>query len=325
MNLKFIIILLAVIVTYLLKEFLLILFISFLLTTALLPLVQWFKQKKIPRILSSVLLVALLLVVPLGIAASLGSVVFREGQALVGSVPDLTRQLEGRLGFDIAGAVQERATNHSRQIINNVFQATGSVFSAALAFVVALVVTIYWLVYYDQARNGLIHFLAANKKQERFIAETYDVIEHRIGSWVKGQLLVSLAVGLLTWVTLLLIGVPYAGVLATVAAILEFIPTLGPIIAAIPALLIALTVNPQLFIVTLIAYIVIQQFESYVISPRLIGHATKMNPFAILLAILAGAHLLGIIGALIAVPATIIAYELYLIYRKSNARLELNN
>lgn len=321
MNARILLWLLAALLIYMLRDFLLILFVAFLLTTGLLPVVQWLKQKKIPRSLSSIILIAGFLILPLALIARLGPVLYNEGRSLADNAPQLLDQLETRLGIDFAQEVQERVQNNSGQLLDNIFSLTGSLFSLLAVFILTLVIAIYWIVYYNRIKEGAVQLLPLDKNSEKFVRNTYAAVERRLGSWVKGQALISLAVGLLTWVVLLILGVPYAGVLAAIAAILELVPTLGPLLASIPALLIALTISPRLFALVAVAYIIIQQIENYLIAPRVLGQAVHMNPFAILLSIVAGTYLFGLIGALIAVPAVITLEEIYNAWRKRSGYL----
>ena len=318
MDYKWLLILVLGAAIYLLWDVLVIMFIAFLLTAALLPIVRWLKIRKVPRVVSAVLLVIGLFVIPLILLASVGPTIIEQGKELSINTPQLVEQLETRLDMDLSQEIQDRFTNNSGQLAAGIFSVTSSVLKLVASLILVLVITVYWLIYYDSANAAIIKLLATSKRRERQITKTITSLENRLGSWVKAQILISLAVGLLTWLVLALIGVPYAGVLAVIAGLLEIIPTLGPILAAIPALLIALTVSPQLFITVLIAYVAIQQFESYVIAPRLLGQTVKLNPFVILLSLIIGTKLLGITGALIAVPVTLTAHELFLAYRRSS-------
>ncbi len=317
MNVRILIIIAILGLVYMLREFLLIMFVAFLLTTGLLPIVRWLKRKKIPRSLSAFILVATILIAPVALMASVGPALIDQGASFIQNIPSLTQQLEDRYNVDLVQETQSRIEDNSEQIISNAFALTGSFVEAFLGFIIVLVVTVYWLIFYVPTKKAIISFLGgSDRKRQKFASEAYENVETRLGRWIKGQLLISVAVGLLTWVVLLILGIPYAGLLAAIAAVLEIIPTLGPILAAVPALLIAITISPQTFIIVLIAYVVIQQVESYLIAPRLMGQAVHMSPFAILIALLAGTSLLGILGALLAVPVTLTLQEIYRAYKK---------
>jgi predicted PurR-regulated permease PerM len=126
----------------------------------------------------------------------------------------------------------------------------------------------------------------------------------RLGGWVSGQLLLCVIIGFMSWVGLVLIGVPYAVVLALIAGIMEAVPNIGPIIAAVPAIIVAALYSPWQAVLVLILYLVIQQLENYVIVPRVMSKAVELHPLAVLLALMVGGELMGVLGAVLDVPVT---------------------
>jgi predicted PurR-regulated permease PerM len=126
----------------------------------------------------------------------------------------------------------------------------------------------------------------------------------RLGGWVSGQLLLCVIIGFMSWVGLVLIGVPYAVVLALIAGIMEAVPNIGPIIAAVPAIIVAALYSPWQAVLVLVLYLVIQQLENYVIVPRVMSKAVELHPLAVLLALMVGGELMGVLGAVLAVPVT---------------------
>ena len=126
----------------------------------------------------------------------------------------------------------------------------------------------------------------------------------RLGGWVSGQILLCVIIGTISWIGLTLIGVPYAVVLALVAGVMEAVPNVGPIIAAVPAVIIAALYSPWQALLVAILYIVIQQLENYIIVPKVMSRAVELHPLAVLLALMVGGELLGVLGAVLAVPVT---------------------
>jgi predicted PurR-regulated permease PerM len=314
MNQKYLVILIAGLAVYFLNSLLIMLFISFLLTAAYLPVVRWLKSKNIPRSVSSAILVIALLVIPAALLVNLSPIIVEQGSSFIQEIPESIEVVEQRFGISISQEFQGYFTDNGEQLLTDFLSITGTIFTFFASTIIILVLTIYWLIYYEEIKSGLVKIFSTDKKRQKRAEKVMTAVETRLGTWVKAQLLISAVVGLMTWIVLSIIGLPYAGVLAIVAALLEIIPSLGPILAAIPALLLAVTISPTMFIVILITYIAIQQIESYVIGPRLLSHTLKLNPFVILLSLITGAHLLGIVGALIAVPAVLTGNELYRAY-----------
>jgi predicted PurR-regulated permease PerM len=280
----------------------------------MLPLVKWLKDRHVPTFISSVVLVVAVLIVPILVIFGIVGPVVEQGRELSRVFPELIEDVEGRFSVNVSQEIESRAEMYGEQILGSLLIITGSVFQLIVNLILILVMTVYWLIYFESFKNGVLKLFSLNKKKEKIFKNTFVSIEERLSQWAKGQLFLSVSVGVLTWVILVALGIPYALLLAALAALLEIIPTLGPILAAVPALIIAITISLQMFIVILIAYVVIQQIESYIIAPRLLGNTVRLNPFVILVAIIVGAHLLGIIGALIAVPVVLIGQEIYKSY-----------
>jgi predicted PurR-regulated permease PerM len=134
------------------------------------------------------------------------------------------------------------------------------------------------------------------------VRRTLPEISKAVSAYVLGQLILSTSFGIFTFIVLTLVGVEQALFLALLAAFMDAIPMIGVILATIPAVLLALTVSVPAAIIVFVAYIVYQQIENYVISPRVFGDRLKLSPFAILMAVLIGAELLGVLGVLMALP-----------------------
>ena len=131
-------------------------------------------------------------------------------------------------------------------------------------------------------------------------------IEEKLGGWFRGQFFLSLVIGTLSYIGLLILGVPYALPLAVVAGVMEVVPVIGPIISAIPSILIALTISPLLGLAVAVMYFVIQQLENHLIVPQVMKRAVGINPLFVILAIAVGSRLLGFAGALLAVPIAVV-------------------
>ena len=123
---------------------------------------------------------------------------------------------------------------------------------------------------------------------------------------MQGQLILSLLVGILSYIGLTIFNIPYALPLAMIAGIMEVVPVIGPIISALPAVFLAFTISPFLSIVVAIMYLVIQQLENHLIVPQVMRRAVGLNPLIVILAIAIGSRLLGISGALLAVPMAVV-------------------
>jgi predicted PurR-regulated permease PerM len=206
--------------------------------------------------------------------------------------------------FDIAGQLSGLVSRlfgvFSQALL--VFQYVLNLVSGLLDVLMILLLALY--ITTDGPRIGryLLAFLPADRHEQASRVTARIFI--RLGGWVSGQLILCVIIGSMSWLGLTVIGVPYAAVLALIAGIMEAVPNIGPIIAAVPAVLIASLYSPWQALLVGILYLVIQQLENYVIVPRVMSRAVELHPLAVLLALMVGGELMGVLGAVLAVPVT---------------------
>ena len=197
--------------------------------------------------------------------------------------------------------VGESIENATSSTISKIFNILGGFLSAVLI----LVISFYFIV----EEKGIEKFVKTVIPYD-FRSQAMRIIkkvESKLGKWFVGQLVLGLIVGLLSYIGLTILGVPYALVLAIIAGSMELIPYIGPTLASIPAILIAFTVSPFLALLTFVLYFLIQQFENYLIVPKVMEKSVGLHPVIIIIAMLVGGQLAGIIGVILAIPVTTIA------------------
>ncbi len=148
--------------------------------------------------------------------------------------------------------------------------------------------------------------LSLGEEKGKNVSRILSLIEERLGKWSRGEFILMLAVGIGMYLGLLAIGIPYALPLAVLAGILEIVPTLGPIVAAIPAVLIGLGISPLAGIGAAVVAFLVQQLENYILVPKIMQKSAGISPLVVLLSIAIGAKLMGITGIIVAVPTVII-------------------
>jgi predicted PurR-regulated permease PerM len=151
--------------------------------------------------------------------------------------------------------------------------------------------------------NGFWKFLLP-QKYENYAINLTKKIQKKMGSWLIGQLTIAFLVFILEFVILYLLGVPYALLIAMLGGFLNLIPFIGPFMAFIPTVLVALLVSPITAVLVGVLYVVIQQIESYVFVPLIMKRAIGLDPVVIIIALIVGASLFGFLGMLIAIPFT---------------------
>jgi predicted PurR-regulated permease PerM len=174
------------------------------------------------------------------------------------------------------------------------------VLSGALSLVLVLLITLYFVVDGLRIREYLLGFLLPAQRAR--VRAATDRMGQRMGGWLLGQLALSATVGLVSFVGLSVLGIKGALLLAVIAAIGEVIPIVGPIAAAVPAVLVAATYSPVQAVLTLVLYVLIQQLENNLLVPKIMERAVALHPMAVVLSLLVGGELLGILGAIVSVP-----------------------
>ncbi len=300
-------------VALLLKDIIITIFIAFILTAAIEPLAIHLKRFRVPQVIS--LFFAYVAIAGLFVALffMLAPPLITQVDALVRNLPTYTAQaIDALVGQGIdedqinqsMQAATDFLTDRAEILSGSVLQIGLGLVSGLFALITVIVVSFYILIEKARLYEGLS--LTIGQTRYQTIKPIIEKIENRLGSWVRGQLLLGLIIGLITWIGLSLLQIPYALPLAIIAGILELVPLIGPIIAAIPAIVVALTISPAVAIATSIFYVVVQQLESNLIVPKVMQKAVGLNPFFVLVAILAGAALMGIMGALLAIPVAVV-------------------
>jgi len=298
-----------------------VLFFAIMLGTVIRPIVGWLNKRGVHRIVG-VLLVYLLL---FALIVSFGLLVFpsivEQGTTIVAAVPGyyqnllqwmtdspnpLLIQLRPFLPAALP-ALTSTMEQTGQQVLIIAGQAAGYITGAAKAVflgTVILLLAFHWTLAGPRTIQSLLQLIPKNRRES--IGEMISAIEAKVGYYIAGQGVLCLVIGSLSLITYLLIGLPNALVLALVAGVLEAVPLIGPLLGAIPAGVIALSIDPSKLIWVVVATLVIQQTESIFLVPRVMRKAVGVNPFVSLLAIFAFSSLFGVAGALMAIPTAAI-------------------
>lgn len=279
--------------------------------TTLGPQVDALARYRVPRILSGLLAYTL---IALLIAAFLAYAI----PELASEVRQLADQLETfeqdyqRLAevtplppWEEARPLLEERLN---MLVGEAASYAGTAASVVVYTLTVFVVGLFWTVSRAPATDLALSLL--NVRHRALAERTFLLMGSRLRHYLLAELAGMAAIGLITYVGLTLLGMPYAFVLAAIAFGLEILPILGPWLAYVPALLIALTEGWQTTILVSALYLALQQFESYVIVPIFHRHGTGMPELLVLISVLTGGALMGILGALVALPLAVITHTL---------------
>lgn len=288
---------------WLLARPLTLLFAAIVIGQALAPIVDRLTRRWLPRV-AAILVVYAVLLSLLGV---LGWLVVPglvgQGQALIANAPELLDDLQSQWerlnpggGEQITQTLQGQVAGFSGQIVRLPLTIASSVTEILLV----LIMSAYWLVAAPRL-HGFVVALVPEDQRDRVVAVLQEAGQ-TMGGYVRGTAINAVLVGGVTYTGLRLIGVDYPWVLALVAALGELIPIAGPILAAIPAIGVALFDSPQTAVIVLVFYIVIQQLESNVLMPLVMHNQADVPPLLALVAILAGGSIGGLLGAVVAIP-----------------------
>ena len=259
-------------------------------------------------------LLCAVLVVVLLIGASawtFGAEVMRQAEALRALIPAAWAAVMARLdALGVGEPVRQwtASLGAGDGVIGHIGAIARSIGSGIADTLLVIVGGIYLAAQPDLYRTGLLKLVPARGRE--LAAEALDASGRALHLWLLGRLVSMAAVGVLTWLGLILIGVPSALTLALLAALLEFVPFIGPIVAALPAVLLAFAAGPDKALWTALLFVAIQQLEGNVIEPLVQQRAVDLPPALLLFAVVAGGLVFGVVGILFAAPLTVVLYVL---------------
>jgi predicted PurR-regulated permease PerM len=228
-----------------------------------------------------------------------------------GPVGDLVKkyELEQKIRENQA-KIQQAVTDFGKNGLDIVQR----VFSTIVAALTVMVLTILILVEGPSLSSGVLSLIPDEKQRVRAQRVAVDA-SRAVSGYVFGNLLISLIAGTAIWIVLLILGVPYAATLGLFVAFADLIPLVGATLGAVPTVLFAFLHSVPAGIITLIFFILYQQFENHVLQVTIMSRTVKLNPLAVLVSVLIGVELFGFLGALLAIPAAgivqVVARDLY--------------
>lgn len=315
---------------YLARHVLLLIYVSALFAIGFNPIVRMLEQQRllkergrIPRWLAILLLYVVILGSLTGIGMLIVPALVEQARALWNAAPEMFDRAQaylirmGVLGerITLREAVERAEGATAGDAVGTVLTAVIGIFGGIFGVVTVLILTFYFLIEAEGLRNVFIRlFPRARRKQ---IAAASSEATGKISAWLNGQLLLAATIGTTAAVGLWLLGVPYFYVLALIAGVGEMIPIVGPLLAAIPGIAVALSISPQKALLVAAFYLVQQQFENHVLVPKIMERQVGVSAVTVIVALLIGGELLGIVGAILAVPTAAI---LQVIYQETIAR-----
>ena len=291
---------------------LLLLFASAVVAVVIRLIARQFRRIGLSEGLSTTFAVLVMLLSMVGFGWVFGGLISSQFTTLAEQFPDAVNRVQDQLdGWGIDYNLESAASSLSDQA-ETIFQRGAGFMISAGSIIADMVLVLAGAVFLAAQpgfyRRGLIRLLP--RTSEKLAETTIDDCGRGLKLWLGGQLVASLFVGVIAFIGLTIIGVPSAFALALIAAIFELIPFVGPILAAIPAIVLGLSVSPTMGLWTLILYIVLQQIEGNVLSPIIQKRAVELPPLVLLFAIFAAGVIFGAPGVILAAPLTVVLYIL---------------
>lgn len=313
---KVIFVILLFVTLFILRDIVLVVLTAVLIASAIEPITKWFGHYRIPRL-------------PAVLTIYLGGIIVLAGAfyflflPLLGDASDFLKNVPEQLAvLEIWNPLQERLLGGKdlstlsekisvKEIVDqanlalagtsNFLGVASTLFGGILSMVLIIVLSFYLSV----QEKGIIKFLRiiTPLKYEDYVLDLWRRAEIKIGLWFQGQVVLVLVIGVLTYLGLVLLGVPNALLLASFSAIMEIIPVFGPVISAVPAIILGF-VHGGVPLALMVAglYLIIQQFENHLIYPLVVQKIVGLSPILVILALIAGFKLAGFLGMLLCVP-----------------------
>ncbi|MFB9280150.1 AI-2E family transporter [Cohnella cellulosilytica] len=286
--------------------------VAMIISYTLNPIVNLLHDRKVPRTAAVLLIYAVFLSVSVVILMNVIPMFMKQVEELNEHMPELTMRAQGlvdhfnnnnvlpeavRDGINRSiGTLEKRIEQWIANFLNNI----DSVVNVLFIVMIVPFLAFYMMKDLDVFERAALQYVprARRKHAVRLLKE----IDTALGSYIRGQLIVSFCVGVLAYIGYLIIGMPYPLLMAGFVSLFDIIPYLGPFFGALPALIMATTVSWKMVLMVIVVNMICQNLESNVISPQVVGKSMKMHPLTIILVLLVGGELAGIVGMILAVP-----------------------
>jgi len=302
---------------YSLRMVLFLFFVAIVIGTAIRPAVEWLHRRGVSRsvgviiiymIIAALIAGFLALVLPLiaeqttQIAQNFPQFYTNFRQSLINSDNRLVQNIGLRIPVQLSILINRNAVDGG-DILNQVSQTllyTNLTLKGILSTLAIFLLAYYWTQESTLVIRGLLRIFPAQRKKH--VREFLQLAETKLGGYIRGQGLLCLIIGVAAFIAYLIIGLPYIFVLAIFAGVMEMIPIFGPALGAVPALLVALSIDPARAVWVVVATTVIQMLENVFFVPRIMKSSLGVNPIIVLLSLIAFGSVFGFVGALLALP-----------------------
>jgi predicted PurR-regulated permease PerM len=286
--------------------------VSLFLALGLEPVVEWLQNRGLPRTGAIIIVFAGVVAVVAGFVSAIIPIIVSQATELIAEIPEFIADIQSSKWFtdldaryDVVGRITEEVQNffsgdRFTVLFGGVFGAGKAVVSGLFSTLTVLVLTLYFLASLRHIKSAAYHLVPRSRRHR--VQLLGDEISRRIGGYVIGQITIATINAACSYVMMLIVGLPYALVLAAIVGVFGLIPLVGATLGAIVVATVALFSSTTDAVIVGIYYIAYQQFENYVIVPRIMQRTVAVPGALAIIAALAGGSLFGVLGALIAIP-----------------------
>ncbi|TDM12433.1 AI-2E family transporter [Macrococcus lamae] len=298
------------------------------------PFQTFLEKKRVPRWGSLIIIILLMLLLATSFVSIVGPVLVGQVNSFIDNLPQIQREFESYISYalDQREKLPEGLKNGINEGIQKVNDYTGTLLSGAVSYITKFISTLFllilvpfFLIYMLKDHDRFIPFVASpfTGSRKKFVVDLFKNIDKTLKNYIQGQVTVSIILGSLLLIGYLIIGLDYALVLALWGMLTNLIPFLGPYLAVIPAIVIALIQDPIMVVYVVIIMFVAQQLEGNVITPNIMGKSLNIHPLTIITVILAAGNLGGFFAILIAVPTYAVLKTIVTSFYKHRQNIQL--
>ena len=302
------------------RDVLIAIFLGILLATALRPVMNGLRALRLPRAVAALITVSLLVLLVVGALVTAVPTMVEQGRTLAAEIPGFYERARAAMlaspyrifrqfGASAQGSAPINVNAYLVSLLGNVITMLPTIGYGLFITITTLLLTYYWLFQRDRSLRGVLLLLPATRRDD--IEQVWLQIEDKIGAFIRGQLILAAAIGVLSLIGYWLIGMPYTLLLAVIAGVLELVPFLGPVLTGVVAAAIGFSASFELGLLSIVVALVVQQLENILLVPRIMDEAVGVKPVVTLLALVGFAALFGLGGALLAIPLAAVAQVVF--------------
>ncbi|MFA5050750.1 MAG: AI-2E family transporter [Patescibacteria group bacterium] len=321
---KVVLVLLGFWFLYFIRDIIFMVLIAVFLAVIINPTVNFFEKRKFPRWLGAFIIYLIIFLILTGLGFAAWPTITEQGKFFINQVPEFFQSIVGKIPVMAQQQFLKIGNQWMNQNFlgdNNIFSFLGDIIGQIISLFMVLIISFYLSIQKRTFYNSLN--LMIPNRYRHFFEHFMALAQKEVSAWVRGQFIICLIIGILTYIGLLFLKIKFALILAIIAGLFEIIPFIGPVLAAVLAVIVAFVQAPLLGLLVLIFYIIVQQIERIIISPSVMYKVIGLNPAMALIVVLIGGKLAGAIGMIISIPIATVISILIRDYFKEKREVEL--